>query len=70
LALLVFAASFYLRTNKGSQVINGNFSIPIVLSVVGVLLISISGWLGGEMVYVHHVAVEPNTQGNEPKLQS
>jgi uncharacterized membrane protein len=70
LALLVFAASFYLRTNNGSQMINGNFSIPIVLSVVGVLLISISGWLGGEMVYVHHVAVEPNTQGNEPKLRS
>jgi len=27
--------------------------------VVGIILITISGWLGGEMVYVHGVAVEP-----------
>jgi uncharacterized membrane protein len=59
LALLIFAGSFYLRTANGSQVVNGNFTIPVALSVVGVILISISGWLGGDMVYVHHVAVEP-----------
>jgi uncharacterized membrane protein len=32
---------------------------PLLLSIVGVILIGISGWLGGEMVYVHGVAVEP-----------
>ena len=58
LALLVFAASFYLRTNNGSQIVNGSFTAPVLLSVLGVILISISGYLGGEMVYVHHVAVE------------
>lgn len=58
LALLVFAASFYLRTNNGSQMVNGSFTVPVMLSVLGVILISISGYLGGEMVYVHHVAVE------------
>jgi uncharacterized membrane protein len=63
LALLIFAGSFYLRTDSGSQLVNGNFTIPVALSVVGVLLISISGWLGGEMVYVHHVAVEPEQGG-------
>ena len=57
LALLVFAASFYLRTNNGSRMVNGNFTVPVLLSVLGVILISISGYLGGEMVYVHHVAV-------------
>jgi len=31
---------------------------PIWLSVAGVVLLAISGWLGGEMVYVHGVAVE------------
>jgi uncharacterized membrane protein len=58
LALLVFAASFYLRTDNGSRMVNGGFTVPFLLSVVGVILISISGYLGGDMVYVHHVAVE------------
>ena len=57
LALLVFAASFYLRTDNGSRMVNGNFTVPVLLSVLGVILISISGYLGGDMVYVHHVAV-------------
>lgn len=32
---------------------------PFILSLVAVLLLGISGWLGGELVYVHGVAVEP-----------
>lgn len=32
---------------------------PLALSVAAVLLLAISGWLGGEMVYVHGVGVEP-----------
>lgn len=32
---------------------------PFVLSLVAVLLLGASGWLGGELVYVHGVAVEP-----------
>jgi uncharacterized membrane protein len=31
----------------------------VALSVVGVILISISGWLGGELVFRHGVAVNP-----------
>ncbi len=34
-------------------------TLPISLSVIGLALIGVSGWLGGEMVYVHGVAVEP-----------
>ena len=34
-------------------------AIPLTLSIVGVLLLGISGWLGGEMVYVHRVGVAP-----------
>src|SRR5215212_7767904 len=59
IALLIFAASFYLRTTSGSQMVSGNYTIPVVLSVVGVILISISGWLGGELVFKHGVAVNP-----------
>lgn len=32
---------------------------PLALSILAVLLLGVSGWLGGEMVYVHGVAVEP-----------
>jgi uncharacterized membrane protein len=32
--------------------------LPVLLSVVGILLLGVSGWLGGEMVYVRGVAVE------------
>lgn len=35
--------------------------LPIILSVVANILLVISGWLGGHMVYVHGVAVEPQT---------
>lgn len=38
---------------------SGMESAQFILSVVAVLLLGISGWLGGEMVYVHGVAVEP-----------
>ena len=58
IALLVFAASFYLRTASGSSLVGGSYTIPFVLSVLGVILITISGWLGGELVFRHGVAVE------------
>ncbi len=31
---------------------------PLVLSVLAVLLVAVSGWLGGHLVYVHGVGVE------------
>ena len=59
IALVVFAASWYLRTTNGSRMVSGSLTIPIALSVVGVILITISGWLGGELVFKHGVAVNP-----------
>jgi uncharacterized membrane protein len=59
IALLIFAASFFLRTGKGQNMIGYSLTIPIALSVVGVILIGISGWLGGELVFKHGVAVNP-----------
>ena len=49
IALLIFVASFYLRTTNGSHLVGGGFKIPFGLSVVGVILINISAWLGGEL---------------------
>jgi uncharacterized membrane protein len=31
----------------------------VLLSLIGVTLLGVSGWFGGELVYVHGVAVEP-----------
>ncbi|HKC65084.1 MAG TPA: DUF2231 domain-containing protein [Pyrinomonadaceae bacterium] len=59
IALLVFAASWYLRTTNGSRMTSGSLTIPVALSVLGVILITISGWLGGELVFKHGVAVNP-----------
>ena len=61
IALLIFAASFYLRTTSGAGLVTGNYTIPVGLSVLGVILIAISGWLGGEMVFKHAVAVDQNS---------
>lgn len=54
LAVALFAVNLWLRTGSAPST-----KLPIALSVIGIILIGISGWLGGEMVYVHGVAVEP-----------
>jgi uncharacterized membrane protein len=41
--------------------------IPVILSVIGVSLLGVSGWLGGELVYVHGVAVEPQEDARSKK---
>lgn len=67
LALLLFAASWYLRTDKGSDMVNDSLTIPVALSVLGVIVVTISGWLGGELVFKHGVGVNPqhDTPGDE-----
>lgn len=62
IALLVFAASFYLRTASGAELVSNSYTIPVGLSVFGVILITISGWLGGEMVFKHGVAVDTSNE--------
>jgi uncharacterized membrane protein len=47
----LFIVSFLLRIGGAAE--PGN---PVFLSLIGVLLLGISGWLGGEMVFVHGVA--------------
>jgi uncharacterized membrane protein len=63
IALLIFAASFYLRTSSGTGLVSGSYTIPVALSVLGVILISISGYLGGELVFKHGVAVDQPPSG-------
>jgi uncharacterized membrane protein len=39
-------------------------TFSILLSIVAVALLGLSGWLGGELVYVHGVAVERQSKGS------
>jgi uncharacterized membrane protein len=58
LAVALYCVNFWLRMRRAP-----GDNLPITLSVVGVLLILISGWLGGELVYVRGVGVkEPPDQ--------
>lgn len=72
-ALIVFAASLYFRMNSGGGDMVGNkLTIPFLLSLVGVILISISGWLGGELAYRYGIGVEmkrdsPEEQGRKKR---
>ena len=51
IALIVFAISFFLRLSSYSEIVGRKLTIPFLLSLVGVILIAISGWLGGELVF-------------------
>ena len=55
--LMIFIASFYLRTTSGAAWIPKMPMLPIILSIVGVIGLTIAGWLGGELVFRHGVAV-------------
>ena len=76
IALLIFVANFYLRTTGGSRLVTSSYMIAVLLSVLGVVLITISGWLGGEMVYRHGVAVSsgsgatPEKAGTQTKVRA
>jgi uncharacterized membrane protein len=52
-AVAVFALNLWVRYHRGLD-----RQPPLLLTVIGIALIGVSGWLGGEMVYVHGVAVQ------------
>jgi uncharacterized membrane protein len=59
IALIIFAVSLYLRTRAGASMVGNKLTIPFLLSTLGVILIGISGWLGGELTFKHGVGVAP-----------
>jgi uncharacterized membrane protein len=52
----LYVGNLFLRSSDSYNVIHG-----IALSVAGVALLCVSGWLGGELVYIYGVAVEGRT---------
>ncbi len=65
IALIVFALSLYLRMRVGSHWFGPHLRIPFLFSCLGMILISISGWLGGELAYKHGVGVAPQHDSPE-----
>jgi uncharacterized membrane protein len=53
----IFIANLWLRTMFAQGA-----GFPVILSVIGVALLGFSGWLGGELVYVHGVGVESSAE--------
>ena len=53
--------------NAGLRIIyDANAWLPVVLSLLGVAALGVSGWLGGELVYVQGVAVQPQQEPTAP----
>jgi uncharacterized membrane protein len=52
-AVAIFAINWYVRGRVAPD-----SAWPLILSIVGVVGITVSGWLGGELVYVERVGVE------------
>lgn len=52
-ALVIFGLSFWLRLRG-----DGLDKVSFLLCLLGVIMIGVGGWLGGEMVYVKGMAVE------------
>jgi uncharacterized membrane protein len=59
-AVAVFAVNFLMRWGTLDH------SGPLFLTVLGIVLISVSGWLGGELVYRGGVGVAPAAREGTP----
>jgi uncharacterized membrane protein len=59
-AVALFAVNWYVRTRVASDSL-----WPLALSIIGVVGIMISGWLGGELVYAERVGVEEPPRRDE-----
>ena len=67
--LVIFIASFYLRTSSGGKWIVSMPMLPFILSLIGVVGLSIAGYLGGELVFRHGVAVDVPASA-QPKAEA
>jgi uncharacterized membrane protein len=57
--LVLLAIGFFMRLAGNAS------SVPLVLTIIGIVLLFVSGWLGGSLVYVHSVGVAGETTPGE-----
>lgn len=62
LTFVAYAAAVWARWPAGVE----RFALQTGIDVVGTALIVVQGWLGGELVYKHHLAVLKEAEGAEP----
>jgi uncharacterized membrane protein len=65
LATALFAANAWMRYRAGAPPPDGTHG-GLVLTLIGNFLIAVSGWLGGTMVYEHHVGVLEHPAARDP----
>jgi uncharacterized membrane protein len=53
----LYAINIWLRASEPTKM-GTIVSTPVLLSIIGVALLFVSGWLGGQMVHVYGVGVE------------
>jgi uncharacterized membrane protein len=63
-AVVLFAVNAFIRLR-----LNADSPWPLLLSIVGVVGVLVSGWLGGELVYVERFGVvePPDTREQRPR---
>jgi uncharacterized membrane protein len=54
----LFAFNWVLRSEWGARWIAPGSNIPLILTIIGVAILGVSGWLGGHLVYVEGIGVE------------
>ena len=59
--VLLFSVNALLRFSSGPHAV-----APVVVSIVGIAGLAISGWLGGELVYIKGVGVEDQRLSSGP----
>lgn len=62
--LVLYAASVYFRWPMGSTPPVPTWVVGV--DAVGTLAVVVQGWLGGELVYKHHIGVDGPEEGGEP----
>jgi uncharacterized membrane protein len=62
--LVAFGASLWARWVTGAP--PDSIGLVAGIDAIGVLLVGVQGWLGGELVYRHHIGVLAEREGGEP----
>jgi uncharacterized membrane protein len=57
IVVVLYAINIWLRAGEPTK-LGTAMSTPVLLSIIGVALLFVSGWLGGQMVHVYGVGVE------------
>lgn len=61
--LVVYAAAVWARWPAGNL---PTPALALGIDIVGTVAVFVQGWLGGELVYKHHVGVDAPEEGGEP----